>query len=188
MTAQTTPVSILLNEHHAVEAVLGYQDRALTALEDGKAVASDIFRDLTEFFTLFVGRCHHGKEEALLFPIVRRDSARAGEVTALEGEHGQGATLVLAYERAATAYAERGLDAARPLIAAGRAYAAFLRAHIERENATLQAWQRTEGDSAQDEIVAAFERYEEDVMGHGTHERLHRMIDTLGPRVAAWES
>jgi hypothetical protein len=32
--------------------------------------------------------------------------------------------------------------------------------------------------------VPAFERFEDDVTGKGTHAQLHHMIDTLGPRLA----
>jgi hypothetical protein len=34
--------------------------------------------------------------------------------------------------------------------------------------------------------LATIDRFEEEVMGAGTHEQLHRMIDTLGPRVASY--
>lgn len=189
MTTRTTTSSILCDEHAAITAVLGYLDRAVGALEQAKGVDPAIFGDLLEFFTLFVGQCHHGKEEQLLFPTLRRSSEMAVLIAELEREHGQGMALVDAYAAAVKGYAERGLQASGPLIAAARAYAAFLGRHIERENESLlPGASRLESPAEQADLVAAFERYEDDVMGTGTHERLHRMIDTLGPRLASYDA
>jgi hemerythrin-like domain-containing protein len=174
-----------LEEHSAINGVLDYLGQAVDALEQGRAVDSGFFRDIEEFFTLFVGRCHHGKEEQLLFPAVQGTPEMVRETEHLEAEHAQGTALADAYCEAVEGYAGRGLDAAAPLIAASRAYSAMLREHIARENAVLLPWaERTLEAAAQHDLVRAFDRYEAEVMGAGTHERLHRMIDTLGPKAA----
>jgi len=40
----------------------------------------------------------------------------------------------------------------------------------------------------QQELVVAFERVEEDKMGAGTHERLHKLMDKLAAEVHATRS
>lgn len=183
---ETTPDTILSEEHAAISMVLDDLDRAITALEHGHPVDASLFRDLDEFFTLFVGRCHHGKEEQILFPTLDRSPEGLALVRHLERDHERGVELAAAYSVATDEYAARGLAAAGPLIAAARAYAAALRRHIAEENDDLLPRAAATVSSAQrQDLVAAFERYEEEVMGAGTHERLHRMIDTLGPRLAA---
>lgn len=186
MTTETTPGTILSDEHAAISAVLDYLDRAVAALEHGQPVDPDLFRDLDDFFTLFVGRCHHGKEERLLFPALDRSPDVTALVQGLELDHERGEKLAAFYGTAAHDYAVQGRAAAGPLIVASRAYAAFLRQHIALENAKLLP--RAAYDAAparRRDLVAAFERYEDEVMGAGTHERLHHMIDTLEPRLAA---
>jgi hemerythrin-like domain-containing protein len=184
MTNATTG-AILYEEHAAISTVLDYADRAIAALEHGRHVDPSIFRDLLDFFTLFVGRCHHGKEEQLLFPTLHRFPEMADLARNLEHEHGQGTALVEAYGAAVHEYAARGREAAGPVIATLRAYATFLRRHISRENEDLlPALQHIAPSSIQIDLVPAFERFEDEVMGKGTHERLHHMIDTLGPRLA----
>ena len=42
--------------------------------------------------------------------------------------------------------------------------------------------------ASEEELVASFNGFEEDVTGPGRHERLHRMIETLGPRLAPYAS
>ncbi|MGH2386805.1 MAG: hypothetical protein ACRDIE_01275, partial [Chloroflexota bacterium] len=80
-------------------------------------------------------------------------------------------------------YTAGSRDAVPALAEAARAYGEFLRAHIQRENEQLLPLLATM-PTDQIAMVAAFDRFEEDVMGNGTHERLHRMIETLGPRLA----
>lgn len=190
MTAQTPSVSaVLRDEHTAIGAVLDYLDRASDALAQGRHVDPGIFRDMLKFITLFVGQCHHGKEEQILFPLLRHRSTITDAVIAqLEREHVQGADLADSYAAAVAGYAAHGLDAAGPLVTAAHAYAAYLRRHIQYENEQLLARAEQVGPpGGLATALAAFDRFEDEVMGAGTHAQLHRMIDTLGPRVAAYD-
>lgn len=182
----TTVLSVLREEHTAISTVLDYLDQACDALAEGRPVDPGIFRDMLKFATLFVGQCHHGKEEQILFPLLRRAAPATDPViTRLEQEHNQGIELADAFAAAVAAYAAHGMEAASPLVTAARAYAVSLRRHMRYENEQLLA--QAEQGGVPDTLaaaVAAFDRFEDEVMGAGTHEQLHRMIDTLGPRVA----
>src|SRR5579884_1767403 len=61
-------VRVLRAEHDAIRAVLAHLEAAVAAAERGVAVPRDLFTDIQEFFTVFVDRCHHGKEESVIFP------------------------------------------------------------------------------------------------------------------------
>lgn len=186
MDGQHSSSEILMGEHTAILSVLDLQDRALAALDAGRPVDATIFSDLYLFFSLFVGKCHHGKEEQLVFPVLRRSAALLAPIERLEQEHAEGGRLVAAYHEAETRYASDGMVGAATLASAARAYAHFLRSHISAENQDVLERAGTV-TSAQEEavLVDAFDRFEDDVMGKGTHEKLHAMIDTLGPRIAA---
>jgi hemerythrin-like domain-containing protein len=188
MTIETPSVtSVLRGEHAAICSVLDYLDRASDAVAQGRYVAPGIFRDMLKFVTLFVGQCHHGKEEQILFPLLRhKATATDAVIVRLETEHVHGAELADSFAAAVAGYAAHGMDAAGPLVAAARAYSSYLRRHIEYENEQLLARVEQGGPPAGlAAALAAFDRFEDEVMGAGTHEQLHRMIDTLGPRVAA---
>jgi hemerythrin-like domain-containing protein len=147
-------------------------------------VPRDFFADVQEFFAIFVDKCHHGKEEAELFPRLTSERGRA-LVERLEAEHVTGRRLAGAYASAVQAYQPGVADSGARLAAATEAYAAFLRAHIAVETDELFA--ATELLAEQDqELVDAFERIEEERIGPGTHERLHGMIDGLGGRIDPW--
>ena len=177
-------IDTLNDEHKGVLAVLTQLERASSAVERGAAVPRDVFDDVGEFFSVFVDRCHHGKEESEVFP---RLTTPAGLAVArrLESEHVTGRQLASAYHQAARAYqpGDRATDA--QVAVAARAYSRFLRDHIDLE--TRELFPVMEGVSGADQaLVEAFDRIEEERIGPGTHERLHAMIDGLPGRIAPW--
>ncbi len=188
MSVETPSVSaVLRDEHAAIGVVLGYLDRVTDAVAQGRHVDSGIFHDMLKFFTLFVGQCHHGKEEQILFPLLRgKSEATDAVIERLEKEHAQGQALADSFAAAVADYAAHGMAAAGPLVAVARAYAPYLRRHIDYEDEQLLAYVVELGSpGALAAALIAFDRFEDAVMGAGVHEQLHRMIDALGPRVAA---
>ncbi|HLZ71786.1 MAG TPA: hemerythrin domain-containing protein [Dehalococcoidia bacterium] len=177
-------IETLREEHEAVLAVLDQLDRAVARAMDGVPVPPSVFADLGEFFTVFVDRCHHAKEEDAIFP--RLGKAGAAIVAQLEADHASGRRLAAELIEAAAAWAPGNAGAAERLRVAAREYGAFLRAHIARETDELFPLLERQLDSAADaELVEQFERIETERLGAGTHERLHALIGALGPRIAA---
>ena len=189
MITTQTPALVLYDEHTAISHVLDYVDQAVRLIESGKRVDPSLFADFQEFYARFVGQCHHGKEEQLAFPVLRGSLPDQGPalIDTLENEHARGATLAAAFAAAVDDYTAGGQDTVPTLAEAARAYVGFLREHILRENEQLLPL-LAKMPADQTAIMAAFDRFEEDVMGKGTHERLHQMIDTLGPRLAREEA
>ena len=177
-------IDTLRDEHNGVLYVLDQLERAVSAAERGSPVPQDVFADVQEFFAIFVDKCHHGKEEAELFPRLTTAPGRA-LVERLEAEHVTGRRLAGAYASAAQAYRPGLAESGARLAQAARDYADFLRGHIALE--TDELFRATEAIAEQDqELYDAFERVEEERIGPGTHERLHGMIDGLGARIEPW--
>lgn len=175
-------VAVLKAEHDGVLAVLGQLERAVTAAEQGVPIPADIFGDVQEFFAVFVDRCHHGKEEAAVFPLLEK-GAGAGLVDHLEADHARGRELAAAYAAAVRAYLPGQAASGQRLAAAARAYAAFLREHIDVEARRLFPAMEASLATNDAAMVAAFERIEEEQIGPGTHDRLHGMVDGLPGRI-----
>jgi hemerythrin-like domain-containing protein len=177
---QTTDT--LQAEHLGVLMVLDQLERAVDAAERGAKVPAEIFRDIQEFFVVFVDRCHHTKEETELFPRLEVRGSRA-IVRRLEEEHTQGRALAAAYSQAVDDYAADPTATSARLASSARAYADFLREHIALETRELfPAIQATLAEEDQ-ALTLALERIEVDWIGAGTHERLHAMIEGLAARV-----
>jgi hemerythrin-like domain-containing protein len=177
---QTT--ATLQAEHLGVLMVLDQLERAVAAAERGAKVPADILRDIREFFVVFVDRCHHTKEEAVLFPRLQARGSSA-IVRRLEEEHAQGRALAAAYGQAVDDYGVDPTAAIGRLASAARDYADFLREHIALE--TRELLPALEATLADEDLALteALEHIEMDWIGAGTHERLHAMIEGLPARI-----
>jgi hemerythrin-like domain-containing protein len=175
-------IDTLQAEHIGVLLVLDQLERAIEAAQRGANVPADIFRDIQEFFVVFVDRCHHSKEEAELFP--RLDALGSGTIARrLEEEHAVGRQLAAAYGQAVDAYTPGERASGARLASAARAYSDFLRAHIELETRELFPAVQEKLATSDHALLEAFERIEVERIGEGTHERLHGMIEGLPERI-----
>ncbi len=161
----TTPTGRLREEHEVILRALGVLERFGRALEAGEAVDREGLAWLQRFFGTFADRCHHGKEEQHLFPALERHGIprEGGPIGVMLQEHEEGRALVRAMAQ------EDGHRAAEAI----RAYAALLRAHIEKENGVLFPMaEQVLPESEQHGLLRAFDAVEEAVAGPGVHERL----------------
>jgi hemerythrin-like domain-containing protein len=175
-------VATLSAEHAAILHVLEQVEQAAAAAEQGIPMPIDIFQDIQEFFSIFVDRCHHGKEEAEIFP--RLQPGHAALIERLEAEHATGRHFVLDFTQALQSYQPGERVSGASLAAAARAYTTFLRVHIDQETQELLPVVEHALEAEDQEVVAGFERIEVERIGLGTHERLHTMIDGLAERIA----
>jgi len=177
---------ILRQEHDAILRMLDVTEEVARQLERGEAVPAETLHGLLEFFRLFADRCHHGKEEDLLFPLLERKGMPrdGGPIGVMLFEHDQGRTLVRRMTDSAAAYAAGDKAAAAPWALAARGYASMLRLHIDKENNVLfMLAERLLSDAEQEQLAQEFNRVEVEKMGVGTHERLHALMDELSASI-----
>lgn len=169
-------IDILRHEHDAVLMALKILDSMTDAANSGMTSAAD-FDDFLNFLQEFVDKCHHGKEEGLLFPamIAAGLPDRNSPIAVMLAEHEEGRSFVAAMRRAITPSLEMSA-----FVKAAHAYAAHLRAHIDKENHVMfpMAEQILSSDVLA-QLAQAFEQHEENVIGHGRHEELHEMLKGL---------
>ncbi len=175
----------LRREHEAILEMLAVAAELASRLEEGTPVPAEQLRDTIEFFTVFADRCHHAKEEELLFPALeQKGMPRAGgPIAVMLHEHDVGRAAVRRMSAAAEAYPAD--PAAGPAwAAAARDYTALLHGHIQKENNVLFVMaERLLSDAEQARLGADFETVEALKMGAGTHERLHGLIRRLTSEV-----
>jgi len=177
-----TATAVLRKEHEAIVKMLEVTEEVARRLDVGEHVTAQTLADLLEFFRLFADKCHHGKEEDLLFPqLEKKGMPRAGgPLAVMLAEHEQGRALIRQMAQAADAYPRQPEKAGPAWAEAARAYASLLRAHIEKENHVLFVMaERMLTPSEQAELAEGFEKIEVEKMGAGTHERLHAMMAKL---------
>ena len=164
-------IADLRHEHDAILEALQILER-MTAQADAADLAAFV-----DFLREFVDRCHHGKEEGLLFPAMTRAglAEHGGFIDELHAEHVQGRALVQTMAQACTPTL-RSADFA----AAATAYAGHLRAHIAKENDVLFPMaERLLDDPILAALAQGFAEHEERVMGAGRHAQLHALLHQL---------
>jgi hemerythrin-like domain-containing protein len=72
------PTEVLEREHHYIQQVVASLMLLAEELEKGEAVPAETLADTMEFLRTFADRCHHGKEEAFLFPLLDQRRAAPG--------------------------------------------------------------------------------------------------------------
>jgi hemerythrin-like domain-containing protein len=178
----STATEILRREHDAILRMLEATEEVSQRLRRRERVEPQILDNLLEFFRLFADRCHHGKEEDLLFPLLEKKGMPrdGGPIGVMLNEHDLGRGFVRQMAEAAGAYSAGDLDSGGKWAAAAMQYVDLLREHIAKENQILFVMaERMLSSSEQLELAEAFEKVEVEKMGAGTHARVHAMMDKL---------
>ena len=169
-------------EHQGVELMLRIMQAVAAKMESGQPAQDDPWEGILEFLTVFVDRCHHGKEEEFLFPAleaagVRRDG---GPIGVMLSEHVQGRVLVAELKKALRDRNSGQRSASAAVQKAVDDYTVLLTQHIAKENTVLFPMSASKLVAGQDsELVEAFERLERERIGAGKHEEFHAMLDRL---------
>jgi hemerythrin-like domain-containing protein len=172
----------LRNEHDAILSALGILD-AMTAKLGGKhpPTGEDLLGFLG-FLKEFADKCHHGKEEGILFPALTKAGIpeQGGPTGQMLAEHVEGRAFIKGMEAAIGASVDN-----RAFSEAAGGYSRLLRSHIEKENRVLfPTAERVLPAPELDGIFERFEQHEETVIGHGRHEQLHALLKDLKRRYA----
>ena len=167
----------LLNDHEAILTALDIFSRMLDEQKiSGEADAVEL-GSFIAFFKEFADKCHHGKEEGILFPamIAAGVPDRGGPIGVMMAEHIQGRGYIFEMDESLV----EPMDFAR-FEKNSRNYITLLREHIQKENSVLFPMaDRVISTLELEQMYAAFVEHEEKVIGHGRHEELHAMLADL---------
>jgi len=177
------PTGDLMREHRVIERMLAVVTKAADRLNAGEEVDRDVFVASVDFFKNFADKCHHSKEEKLLFVkmMERGLSGEVGPIAVMLREHEDGRRHVRGI---ADLSSEVMSERTRPdLVREVRAYVDLLGPHIQKEDNVLYPLaDQILTSEDQRELERGFEEVEEKVMGPGVHERYHHMIEELERR------
>ena len=169
-------------EHDAVRLTLKVLDRICQKIElSGKLDDPQDVDHLLEFFTVFVDKCHHGKEEELLFPaLVAVGVSENGPIVVMLHEHEMGRNHVKAMSTAFAGYMTGSISSSKDVLKNAHGYISLLRDHIEKENNVLFVMADSLlSEQGQDELFEGFEKIEEDRIGVDKHEEFHGLLKKL---------
>jgi len=175
----------LKDEHQGILLMLRILDKIAARIDAKENVDPHHLERIVEFLQIFADRCHHGKEEDLLFPELEKGGVprEKGPIGVMLVEHSQGRALVKGMAEASGKYKKGDSTALFELAKRARDYIALLTQHINKENNVLfPMGERVLSAKKQEELVEAFERLEREKIGEGTHERFHQLLHELQER------
>jgi len=172
--------AVLKEEHDVIERVLTMIECAVDRLSRDETIPAGFAAWSIEFFRHFADHCHHGKEEEILFPLLKERGIpeEHGPIGVMLNEHQMGRNYVQQMEDAVA----RGDAGNEEFTIAASRYACLLRQHIFKENNVLFPMADNCLSSTDDDrLVAAYRNTE--------CERNHREVhDRFVEEVANWET
>jgi hemerythrin-like domain-containing protein len=176
------PTQVLEQEHRVIEKVLACLEKIEQEALRDKKLNAEAARQAIEFFKNFADKCHHGKEEVHLFPLMEekgfpRDSGPTG---VMMYEHEQGRQFIAGMSDSIEKAEQGDADALRQFSEHARGYIAMLQEHINKEDHCLFPMaDQTFSEEEQQTLSQHFDRVEHEEMGEGAHEKYHGIAETL---------
>jgi len=163
---------VMLEEHLNIIVLVNALKAYARKLESGEKVPDQALSEMLDLIKNFADRCHHGKEERVLFPLLdsKGDGLIVGELIA---EHGQARAFV------------KGMASGNKeeIVTNARAYVALLIMHIIKENKFFKQGDAKLSDMEKDFLFKEFEKIEIEVIGKGMHdkyvERIHKLSEAV---------
>jgi len=172
------PIGPLMVEHRLIERVvklMGERGRMI----DEAPVNVGFVDSAVEFMRTYADRCHHGKEEGILFRGVRRKSLKPEHAKAIDElikEHVYGRGLVGQLAEARSRYVGEDEKAAGDVRRCLLLIAEFYPKHIEKEDKRffMQAMDYFSGEE-QDIMLMEMREFDRSLI----HERYGRLVEEL---------
>ncbi|MCW5979648.1 MAG: hemerythrin domain-containing protein [Bryobacteraceae bacterium] len=185
-----TPIEALEAEHRVIQKVVAGMVVLAEKIEAGEDVHVSLLESIVEFLRTFADRCHHGKEEALLFPALqsRGVPAHGCPLGGLTMEHQKGRDMVSELAQAIRTYAGNEPSARAALVKNLRDLATLYPNHIWKEEYLLFPLAvRVLTLEDQQLLAEKFEDVEHE-LGHEVHERFEKLASKLELEVSGVNS
>jgi len=172
----------LKEEHQIILRMTKILNVAASKLEKDENISPQVFRKAVDFIQTFADRCHHGKEQDTLFPLMgqRGIPTTEGPIAVMLIEHEQGRRYVKGLAETLTNYESGNKAAKRAIVENARGYAELLDQHIYKEDNILYPMgDRVLSQSDNEDLLEKFDKIEKERIGEEKHEYYLNMIEEL---------
>lgn len=132
-----SPAGPLIAEHRVIERMIAVLEAQLLAIAETRSVDPAVIDTAVDFIRMYADRCHHGKEEDILF---HRLAAKplgdelASVMAGLVEDHVRGRAMTRSLIEANTRYRSGEAEALSDVESCIRDLVQFYPAHIEKED------------------------------------------------------
>jgi hemerythrin-like domain-containing protein len=172
----------LKHEHRVIELVLTGLDRIAERADAERTVEHHSAERALEILRNFADKCHHGKEERHLFPLMeaRGVARQGGPIGVMLHEHELGRGHIRAMVQALPEASSSAGEAVGAFTGNARRYVGLLRQHIQKEeNVLFPMAEQLLTAQDDDGLVEGFETIEREEIGEGAHEKYHQWAHDL---------
>ena len=176
-----TPTEQLKEEHEAIKLTLRVIEKISQKIDAGEKIDAKHLDMILEF-KVFADKCHHGKEEDVLFPamVAVGIPKEGGPVGVMLQEHDVGRGFVRGMSDGIERYKKGDRSAPGIFASNARGYAELLAQHIYKEDNILYPMADSHiPEKRQREMLEEFEKIEQERIGAGKHEQFHKNLDLL---------
>jgi hemerythrin-like domain-containing protein len=176
------PTEELKEEHKIILRMLKILEKTAQNLEEGKEVKPEVFKKAVDFIRNFADRCHHGKEEDTLFPMMEKYGIprEGGPLGVMLYEHTLGRNYVKGMAEALEKYEKGDKASIKKLVENALGYAGLLAPHIFKEDNILYTMaDRNIPEKEQRVLEERFEKIEKEVIGEGKHHEYLHLVEEL---------
>lgn len=172
----------LRDDHESILELLSVLECVGERLQANKPADLDHLAQILDFLTIFADRCHHGKEEDLLFVALEKAGIpkEGGPIGIMLAEHTEGRGYIREMTDALAKMRNGELGAGVSFGTAALEYAFLLRSHIDKENSVL--FMIAEQHLPAEEharLAAGFAQIEGERMADGGREKYYAMLHNL---------
>lgn len=131
------PIDALMQEHRLIERMIFQMRKELEKMQETKQVDSKFVDVAVDFFRVYADRCHHGKEEGVLFRALgtkQMSQEHATMMRALIDEHVYARKTTGNLAKAKNAYANGNHEAQKDVWKFMNDLVEFYPKHIEKED------------------------------------------------------
>ena len=131
------PIDALMQEHRLIERMIAQMQKEATRMEETKMVNAKFVDVAVDFIRVYADRCHHGKEEGVLFRELHSKPMApeiATMVMELINEHVYARKTTANLAKAKESYVNGNLDSLNDVVKLIKALVEFYPQHIEKED------------------------------------------------------
>lgn len=176
------PTEILMDEHKAILRLLDVLRKLSQNIQNGNSVSVDIMEKTVDFIRTFADKCHHAKEENVLFKFMeKRGMPRyGGPVEVMLMEHDQGRNYVSKMAEAVEEIKQGNSSASSKYAENAMNFADLLTQHIYKEDNILYPMsEQMMEDGDEKKLLEEFDKSEKERVGEGVHEKYLKLLEEM---------
>lgn len=131
------PIGPLMIEHRLIEKMVALLEKEISVIEESKKADVDFLAGAVDFYRIYADKCHHGKEEDILFRDLKKKDISAEHKQMMDEliqEHVFGRETIGKLSAAKDRYRDGDKDALKEIAESLKTLVELYPSHIEKED------------------------------------------------------